>query len=167
LPEDKRIQNLSDTDDELKNDDQAAPPPGMAAMHSLAVGYGQYVSYLKSGGESGISDVFGRISFKEASQRLIAVSQRMSTISRQLEVQESARDSSQEAEAVAEKSATSPDVRDSMTMEDKLGAVFGLFSGALSVQDVCQTYEVSEPTVRKWLEAACRGMEAALREDNS
>lgn len=247
-------------DEDQTEESPAQPPSGLGAMHSLAVGYGQYISYLKSGGESGITGVFGKLSLQEASQRLIAAGRRMSEVSRIIkkesfddgggddgsmiteedagneseesagdeseegggdEPEESAGDESEEdagdepeedageeseedAGEESEENAGNESERgageepyesreqdgeckedecssdngredrepepvaagsDLISLEDKLGAVFGIFCGALSVQDVCQTYEVSETHVRRWLETACQGMENALRDE--
>ena len=149
---------MTNNDDKSKNK-QPVPPSELNAMHSLAVGYGQYVSYLKSGGTSGISEVFGKVSLQADGKKLVTAGHRLTELRRQLKEQENKKNDDAAEPA--------PVTTGSVTVEDKLGAVFGIFSGALSVQDVCQTYQVPEPAVRRWLEIACRGMEAALKEDRS
>jgi hypothetical protein len=137
-------------DNDKKRQDPEKPPDGLAAMHSLASGYGQYLSYLKSGGKSGITGEFGKILLKEG-DRFSENSLRQ--------------DCSREATGTH-----SPDTDGSsriVSVEDKLGAVFAIFSGDASVQDVARSYSVCEALVDRWLEKACLAMEAALSTDDS
>ena len=132
-------------------------PAEFGALNAMAVAYKEYLSYLKDGGRSGISEMFGKLSIGEISRRLNSVSQSLQIVSHGMESEESKHSSATQAEE-GDKSA-------SCTVEDKMQAVFEIISGAATLQDISNRHGVGEEETRRWLEVAFQGMEAALRLD--
>lgn len=51
------------TKNEISKVNEDAAPEHLSGLQALAEGYQYYMSYLKNGGEDGVSDLFGVVSF--------------------------------------------------------------------------------------------------------
>ncbi len=123
-------------------------------MHSSSSNYAEYMARLKAGGSSGITGTFGTVSLSNASARLNAVSQRLKAFSENSPAEE------------RQTAADSGKVTRMFTVEDKVGAVYAILSGALDVEAVSNTYGADPASVAHWLEVACRAIEDALKNDS-
>lgn len=141
--------NNQDDQDEHR---QAEAP--LSAMHSSSSNYAEYMARLKAGGSSGITGTFGTVSLSNASARLNAVSQRLKAFSENSPAEE------------RQTAADSGKVTRMFTVEDKVGAVYAILSGALDVEAVSNTYGADPASVAHWLEVACRAIEDALKNDS-
>lgn len=128
------------------------PPAQLTALDAMAHAYKGYVAYLKEAGPSGITGQFGKLNFQEKSQvlELITTSAKHGALQRDLATKPKA-----------------PIDSDSCTIEDKMQAIFEILTGSTTLQDISQHYGVDEARVRKWVEIAFQGIEAALRAEAS
>jgi hypothetical protein len=150
---------MSNSDDENSN----LPPPALGALQSLASGYGEYMAYLKQGGESGISGVFGKVSLEESSRRLEALSQRLGELSQRLPTLDTTMVSAPDSDLEQDSLGSGKKARAKFTVEDMMGAVFAILSSSLTVEQVCLTYGAEEEQVRVWVDLACKSIEISLR----
>lgn len=133
--------------DPNNEEDQEATVLG--SMQSSTSAYLDYMANLKAGAASGITDNFGTVSLGNASARLNAISQKLMAIS------QSSSDSGAQAQTFEKH----------FSVEDKVGAVYAILSGALDVKAVSDSYGAKPENVAHWLEVACRAIEEALRID--
>jgi transposase-like protein len=146
----------------MQNDEDKTVPSTLNSMHSLSTNYSGYMASLKGGASSGITDTFGMVTLAEASSRLNALSQRLKALS------EETASSNSNSQPTNGTECPTPlgraEVRETFSVDDKVGAVYAILSGALNVQTVAETYGTTPDAITRWVEVACRAIEDSLRD---
>lgn len=136
----------------MGNEEDEQAPSTHNSMHSLSSNYSQYMANLKGGASSGITDIFGTVTLAEASSRLSALSQKLKAMSEDGSTPNGKQKPSKE--------------KKQFSVEDKVGAVYAILSGALNASAVAETYGADRACVTRWVEVACRAIEDSLRKDD-
>lgn len=148
----------------MQNEEDETVPSTLNSMHSLSTNYSRYMESLKAGASSGITDTFGTVTLAKASSRLNALSQRLKALS---EETASSNQNSQFTNGTELTCMGQAAVRETFSIDDKVGAVYAILSGALNVQTVAETYGTTPDTITRWVEVACRAIEDSLRDDGN